>query len=65
MASIRERRDALGWSRKQLAAAVPIDVSVLQLVELGQWADTEANDKIEAALAAEELRRGTGSVGEA
>lgn len=64
MPTLRERREVLGWSRKQLAAAVPIDASVLQLVELGQWDDPEAIGKIEAALRAEEAKR-AGSTGEA
>ena len=65
MASIRERRDALGWSRKQLGAAAGVDTSVLQLIELGQWTDPEPNEKVEAALTAEEQRRAAGSTGDA
>lgn len=47
---IRSRRTALGWSRKQLSAFAQVDASVVQLIELGQWADDEAIAKVDKAL---------------
>lgn len=52
--SIRARREALNWTRKDLAQRAQVDPSVIQLLELGQWTDEEAKQKCEAALKAAE-----------
>lgn len=58
MTDLRARRTALGWSRRDLAAHARVDTSVLQLLELGLSADEESRARCEAALLAEEQRRG-------
>jgi transcriptional regulator with XRE-family HTH domain len=47
---IRKRREALGWSRKELARRAGIDPSVLQLIELGMSSDDESKVKADHAL---------------
>lgn len=55
--TIRERREALGWSRADLSRAAAIDRSVIQLVELGQYSDEETETKLVQTLMAAEQRR--------
>jgi transcriptional regulator with XRE-family HTH domain len=47
---IKERRKALGWDRAELARRAGIDRSVMQLVELGQWTEEEALQRVEEVL---------------
>lgn len=56
---IRSRRTALGLSRRDLALLAKMDSSVVQLVELGQWADDDARVKLEALLSDLEKARTT------
>lgn len=56
MDDLKERRKALGWTRAELAQRANVDPRTLQLLELGQSLDDESRERVEAALAAEELR---------
>ena len=46
----KDRRKALGWTRAELADRAGLDPRVVQLVELGQWSEGEAIDRVEAVL---------------
>jgi ribosome-binding protein aMBF1 (putative translation factor) len=48
--SIKDRRKALGWNRAQLAQRCAIDRRVMQLVELGQWSEADALERVETVL---------------
>ncbi len=56
MDDLKERRKALGWARAELARRADVDPRTLQLLELGESLDDEARARVEAVLAAEELR---------
>lgn len=49
-ATIRARRKALGWSRRELASRAAIDSRVVQLLELDQWHSGEASGRVAAVL---------------
>ena len=55
-ATIRARRKALGWSRRELASRAGIDPRVIQLLELDQWTEGDAVGRVRAVL----LRAETG-----
>lgn len=48
--SIKARRKALGWSRRELAQRAGIDPHVLQQLELGTWSEGEARMRAEVTL---------------
>lgn len=52
MASIKDRRKALGLSRAQLAAYAYVDARTAQLLEMGQADDAEATHRLEVTLTA-------------
>ncbi len=56
MDDLKERRKALGWTRAELARRADVDPRTMQLLELGESLDDEARARVEAVLAAEELR---------
>lgn len=47
---IKTRRKALGWDRAELARRAGLDRSVMQLVELGQWSEEDALQRVETVL---------------
>jgi transcriptional regulator with XRE-family HTH domain len=47
---IRNRRKALGWSRRELAGRAGIDPRLVQLIELDQWTDGDAIGRVRAVL---------------
>jgi transcriptional regulator with XRE-family HTH domain len=47
---LKERRKALGWDRAELARRAGLDRSVMQLVELGQWTEEDALQRVEEVL---------------
>jgi len=49
-ASIKARRKALGWNRRELADRAGIDPRVVQLLELDQWHEGEASGRVRAVL---------------
>lgn len=48
--SIKDRRKALGWSRRELADRAGIDPRVVQLLELGQWSEEESVGRVDEVL---------------
>jgi len=48
--SIRARRKALGWTRRELARRAGIDPRVIQLIELDQWSEGDATGRVRAVL---------------
>lgn len=48
--SMKQRRQALGWSRHELADRAGLDPRVVQLCELGQWEDPEAQGRLDYVL---------------
>ena len=54
MSEPKTRRKALGWSRRDLAERTALDKRIIQLVELGQWTESEAVGRIEYVLSAGE-----------
>jgi transcriptional regulator with XRE-family HTH domain len=48
--SIKERRKALGWNRATLAGRAQVDRSAMQLIELGEWTEGEALERVEEVL---------------
>ena len=54
MSELKTRRKALGWSRRDLAERTALDKRIIQLVELGQWTESEAVGRIEYVLSAGE-----------
>lgn len=50
MASIKDRRKALGLSRAQLAAYAYVDARIAQLLEMGQAEDADCQHRLEATL---------------
>jgi len=49
-ASLRTRRKALGWSRRELARRAALDPRVIQLLELDQWTEGDAIGRVRAVL---------------
>ena len=49
-ADFKARRQALGLSRAQLAAAAYVDKRIIQLVELKQHSDPEAESRLNRAM---------------
>ena len=49
-ATIRARRKALGWSRRELAQRAGIDPRVVQLLELDEWTEGDAIGRVRAVL---------------
>jgi len=58
MDDIKTRRQALGWSRRDLAQRADTDPRVLQLLELGLSNDEEAADRVGKTLEAAERALG-------
>lgn len=54
MSKLKKRRKALGWSRRELAERTALDKRIIQLVELGQWKESEAVGRVEYVLSAGE-----------
>jgi transcriptional regulator with XRE-family HTH domain len=54
MSDTKSRRKALGWSRRDLAERTALDKRIIQLVELGQWTESEALGRVEYVLSAGE-----------
>jgi transcriptional regulator with XRE-family HTH domain len=50
MATIKERRKALGLGRKQLSAYAYVDPRTAQLIEMGMNADADCIDRLEKTL---------------
>lgn len=50
MATIKERRKALGLGRKQLSAYAYVDPRTAQLIELGMNADADCIERLEKTL---------------
>ncbi|MEZ4236741.1 MAG: hypothetical protein R3F59_11415 [Myxococcota bacterium] len=48
---VKARRAALGWDRARLARQAGLDRSVVQLVELGQWSERDALERVATVLA--------------
>ena len=48
--SIKGRRKALGWDRRELAERAGLDPHVVQLAELEQWAEPDALGRLEYVL---------------
>lgn len=48
--SVKDRRKALGWARAELADRAGVDRSAMQLVELGQWTESDALRRVEEVL---------------
>lgn len=48
--TLRARRKALGWSRRELAHRAGIDPRVVQLLELDQWSEGDARGRVRAVL---------------
>lgn len=48
--AIKDRRKALGWSRADLAQKAALDKRVVQLVELGEWTESDAIARLEYVL---------------
>ncbi len=48
--SIKERRKALGWNRTTLAQRAQVDRSAMQLMELGEWSESDALARVEEVL---------------
>lgn len=48
--SVKDRRKALGWDRAELARRAGVDRSALQLVELGQWTEEDALQRVDEVL---------------
>ncbi len=48
--AIKQRRKALGWTRKDLAERAGIDTRVVQLLELDQWHKGEESGRVLAVL---------------
>jgi len=55
---IKNRRKALGWSRRDLAIRSDTDPRVMQLLELGHSNDEDAAARVERALSAAETAMG-------
>jgi transcriptional regulator with XRE-family HTH domain len=51
---IRKRREALGWTRRDLGERAHIAASVIQLIELGHSLDEMSKRRLEAVLDAAE-----------
>jgi transcriptional regulator with XRE-family HTH domain len=49
-ATLKARRKALGWARRELADRAGIDPRVIQLLELDQWHEGEASGRVQAVL---------------
>jgi len=49
-ATLRTRRKALGWSRRELAQRAGIDPRVVQLLELDEWTEGDAIGRVRAVL---------------
>ena len=47
---IKARRKALGWDRAELARRAALDRSVVQLVERGEWSESDALARVEEVL---------------
>lgn len=47
---LKLRRKAQGWTRVELADRAAIDPRVVQLVELDQWEDADARNRMDAVL---------------
>jgi transcriptional regulator with XRE-family HTH domain len=47
---LKRRRKAQGWTRVELADRAAIDPRVVQLVELDQWDDVDARNRMDAVL---------------
>jgi len=58
MQDLKQRRQALGWSRRELAERSETDPRVLQLLELGLSHDDEAEDRVRKTLEAAETALG-------
>lgn len=50
MATIKERRKALGLGRKQLSAYAYVDPRTAQLIEMGMNSDADCIDRLEKTL---------------
>ncbi len=50
MSDVKDRRKALGWSRQQLADKAALDKRIVQLVELGQWSESDALARLDYVL---------------
>ena len=48
--SIKERRKALGWNRATLAQRAQVDRAAMQLIELGQWSESDALARVDEVL---------------
>ena len=48
--SIKARRKALGWDRRELAERAGLDPHVVQLAELEQWTEPDALGRLEYVL---------------
>jgi transcriptional regulator with XRE-family HTH domain len=58
MDELKRRRQALGWSRRELAQRADTDPRVLQLLELGLSHDEEAAERVEQVLKQAEVALG-------
>lgn len=58
MSDIKDRRQALGWSRGELAKRSDTDPRVMQLLELGLSHDDEAAVRVEQTLSNAERATG-------
>ena len=56
--SLRARREALGWSRKDLASRAGVDPSVIQMLEFGHLTDEASLQRCTQALAQGEAAGG-------
>lgn len=54
MSTVKTRRKALGWSRADLAQRASLDKRIIQLVELGEWTESDALGRIDYVLNAAE-----------
>ena len=50
MDDVKARRNALGWSRAELARRAGVDRNALQLIELGQWSEVDALTRVARIL---------------
>ena len=50
MDDIKTRRKALGWSRATLAEKAALDKRIIQLIELGEWTEDDAQARVDYVL---------------
>lgn len=48
--SVKERRKALGWSRKDLAARTGLNSALIAMVERDDWSEEDAHTRIHFIL---------------